>query len=262
MTTSQDIKTACENYNEKPKDHDAQKALRQALGHLSILIMDGEKIDVARTVSAWAFCEQTGANKVAGGKKADDVLQVATGILPASPYDGRALFEDKTPDGVDYGPVSQERRRWIAFACLTGEPIGTEQEAVDAAAEPTLHMQRIGKKLAEMEAKPTKSADEERLLLDVRLRMQWTRDKVTQPVPVPRPVAFTGGSDLNRPQLRAILQQRLRTSTDLDAWVLDNFPGIYRRYGGGMDRLTRENMLLEGVTSETLTAAMRGYGWV
>jgi hypothetical protein len=69
--------------------------------------MDGEKIDVARTVSAWAFCEQTGANKVAGGKKADDVLQVATGILPASPYDGRALFEDKTPDGVDYGPVSQ-----------------------------------------------------------------------------------------------------------------------------------------------------------
>lgn len=261
MTTSQDIKTACETYNEKPKDHDAQKALRQAVGHLCILIMDGDKIDVARTVSAWAFCEQTGANKVAGGKKADDVLQVATGVLPASPYDGRALFEDKTPDGVDYGLVSQERRRWIAFARLTGEPIGTEQEAVDAAAEPTLHMQRIGKKLAELEAKPTKSADEERMLLDVRLRMQWTRDKVTQPVPVSRSV-FVSGGDIGIPQLRAILQKRLRSASDFDGWVLDHFRSVFNRFGSGMDRTSKETLLLTCVTTEELAAAMRGYGWV
>lgn len=254
--TAIEVKTACEAYNDNHTDHDAQKELRRCVEDLAVLIMDDGKINVPRTVGAWIYCSHTGARKVASGKTADDVLQAVTGVLAASPYDGRALFEDKTPEGVDYGPLSPERRRWIAFARLTAEPIGSEQDAVDAATIPTLYMQRIGKALAELEAKPTKSAEDQRLLLDVTLRMQWTRDKA----PPAAPTRAKGDTVLigSAPwQIRGALKDQLRTSSDFDAWVLDNFRSIYDRYSPAMDRITRENILLQSVPADQLIAALR-----
>ncbi len=81
--TANEVKTACEKYNADPKNHDAQKELRRVLRGAGVLIMEGDKIDVERTVKAWVHCDQTGASKVAGGKTADEVLQVVTGVLPA-----------------------------------------------------------------------------------------------------------------------------------------------------------------------------------
>lgn len=264
MTTANEVKAVCEQYNADPKNHDAQKELRRALRDAGVLMLEGDKIDVGRTVNAWVHCDQTGASKVAGGKTADEVLQVATGVLPASPYSGIPLFEDKTPDGVDYREVTQERRRWISFAQLTGEPIGTEQQAVDSAVLPSYHMQRIGKKLKELEDKPAKTADEQRLLLAVDLRMQWTRDRVLpearSTTPTQINASFVG--ETGRPQVRDLLHDRLRVSSDFDAFVQDYFPGIYRRFSSGMDRLSKENILLQGESTENVLAAMRRAGHV
>lgn len=261
--TANEVKAACEQYNAEPKNHDAQKELRRVLRGAGVLILEGDKIDVDRTVKAWVFSDQTGANKVAGGKTADEVLQVVTGVLPASPYSGIPLFEDKTPEGVDYREVPQERRRWISFARLTGEPIGTEQEAVDSALHPdSLHMKRIGKKLKELEDKPAKTADEQRLLLAVDLRMQWTRDRpaVRDMPPTPVSVPFVG--ETGRPQVRALLADRLRASSDFDAFLQDYFPKIYRRLSSGMDRITKENILLDSEPTESVLAALRLAGRV
>lgn len=263
--TAKEVETACEQYNADPKNHDAQKELRRVMRGAGVLMLEGDKIDVGRTVKAWVYCDQTGASKVPSGKTADEVLQVVTGVLPASPYSGMALFEGMTPGGVDYGPVSHERRRWISFARLTDEPIGTEQEAVDAVLDPdNRHMQRIGKKLAELEAKPAKTADERRLLLDVDLRMEWTRDRVLpdarSTLPTQNDVSFVG--EVGGPQVRQMLRHCLPTSTDLDAFVLDRFPAVFKNYGTGMDRTSRETLLLQRENHANVLAALRRAGHV
>ena len=44
--------------------------------------------------------------------------------------------------------------------------------------------------------------------------------------------------------LRRLLELSLRSDGDFDAFCLDNFPAIFRRFGGGMDRVAKTNLLL------------------
>ena len=46
------------------------------------------------------------------------------------------------------------------------------------------------------------------------------------------------------PDVRRALSMVLRTASDLDAFLLDCFPAVYHRLSNGMDRTTRENLLL------------------
>lgn len=48
-----------------------------------------------------------------------------------------------------------------------------------------------------------------------------------------------------RTSLRDILAQVLRTSADFDGFCLDYFPDVYRRFSDTMDRVQRENLLLQ-----------------
>lgn len=64
-------------------------------------------------------------------------------------------------------------------------------------------------------------------------------------------------SDVPRATLRQLLSQCLRTASDLDAFILDYFPSVYRRFGGGMDRTQRENLLLTLAEPSEILSALR-----
>lgn len=49
---------------------------------------------------------------------------------------------------------------------------------------------------------------------------------------------------VDKVRLRELLRQCLRTDTDFDAFCLDHFVTVYERFGGGMDRVQKENLLL------------------
>ncbi len=48
-------------------------------------------------------------------------------------------------------------------------------------------------------------------------------------------------------ELRSLMQTKLRTSAKFDAFCLDRFPDVYREFSSGMDRTSRENLLLSSV---------------
>lgn len=51
--------------------------------------------------------------------------------------------------------------------------------------------------------------------------------------------------------VRQLLQSSLPSDADFNAFCLDFFPDVYQRFGQGMDRVQKTNMLLEQVTKRT-----------
>lgn len=68
---------------------------------------------------------------------------------------------------------------------------------------------------------------------------------------VERPVA--------RQTLRKLLAELLRTDADLDALCLDYFAHVYKRFGQGMDRLTKVNLLLELIEPAVVLRGLRSH---
>lgn len=52
--------------------------------------------------------------------------------------------------------------------------------------------------------------------------------------------------------IRELISKVFRTDQDFDAFVLDNFTDVYRRFSLGMDRLQKENLLLQMIEAEEL----------
>lgn len=52
-------------------------------------------------------------------------------------------------------------------------------------------------------------------------------------------------SILDRDRVRKLLGEVIRTDVDLDAFCLDFFPDVQRRFAGGMTRVAKVNLLLE-----------------
>lgn len=65
------------------------------------------------------------------------------------------------------------------------------------------------------------------------------------------------GQTPSRAALRQLLQERLVTANDFDSFCLDNFPAVFGRFSGGMDRVGRTTLLLEMVGQEALAAALQ-----
>ncbi|MBL8632113.1 MAG: SUMF1/EgtB/PvdO family nonheme iron enzyme [Myxococcales bacterium] len=63
-------------------------------------------------------------------------------------------------------------------------------------------------------------------------------------------------TSLDRPQLRALLNDTLRTDGDFNAFVLDYFPDVHRNFTGGMDRTSKLNLLLESVDGDDILRAL------
>ena len=57
--------------------------------------------------------------------------------------------------------------------------------------------------------------------------------------------------------LRKLLNEILRTPADLDAFCVDHFPSVYRRFAGGMDRTERVSLLLTVGDSDEILAWLR-----
>ncbi len=62
---------------------------------------------------------------------------------------------------------------------------------------------------------------------------------------------------IDRRLIREVLHRLLRTSADFDAFVIDYFPDVYRRFSDGMDRTSRENLLLLHHEPAALLKALR-----
>jgi len=57
--------------------------------------------------------------------------------------------------------------------------------------------------------------------------------------------------------VRQLLDSRLRTDADLDAFCLDCFPTVYRRFGKGMERTEKVNLLLSLEDSSGVATKLR-----
>jgi hypothetical protein len=61
----------------------------------------------------------------------------------------------------------------------------------------------------------------------------------------------------SRPELRALLDQHLVGAADFDAFVADNFPDVYHRFGSGMDRVQKTTILLTHAEPARLIERLR-----
>jgi hypothetical protein len=76
-----------------------------------------------------------------------------------------------------------------------------------------------------------------------------------EPAPTKLPVA--AGKTPTTFSLRKLIGAVLKTSTDLDAFCIDHFPEVFRRFSSGMERPTKEGILLEAVDAEEILAALK-----
>lgn len=66
----------------------------------------------------------------------------------------------------------------------------------------------------------------------------------------------TRNPDVNQ-HVRKLLAQYCPTMADFDAFCLDYFPQVQQRFTAGMDRLSRENLLLELIGAKSLLSALK-----
>jgi hypothetical protein len=60
-----------------------------------------------------------------------------------------------------------------------------------------------------------------------------------------------------RPELRTLLDQRFAGASDFDAFVVDHFPDVYRRFTNGMDRVQKTTILLTYADLALLAETLR-----
>ena len=256
--TSKEIETVCANFNQNPTGIDEQKALASALGQRRCLLVGPDGVDVPRTVALWAFCEQTGSQGRRDGKTAGEVVAEATQRLPASPYSGEPLFEGKTGDGIDYSKVPLKKQRLIAFAALgTGRELGDEEDTLDAvmASPMPRKWQRLADELAALDADESETA--QIMKLKIKQRLWWSKAVASPVMLAAVPFSKTPIAASNNTEVRKLLHAKLRTDSDLMAFMVDFFKDVALRVGSGMDRNQKENLLLQLHSVDEIVAALR-----
>jgi hypothetical protein len=256
--TTDEIKRAIENFNQDPTNLDAQKELALKFGSRRCLLVNVDGIDTERTIALWTFCEQTGSNGRRDGKTAAELVAEAVQRLPASPYSGEPLFGGKTSDGVDYSKVPLEKQRLIAFAVLgTGHELGDEEDTLDAvmASPMPRKWQRIADELAVLDADESETAQIMRL--KIKQRLWWSKATASPVMLAAVPFGKTPIAASNSAEARKLLHAKLRTDSDLMAFLVDFFKETARRMGSGMDRTQKENLLLQLHSVDEIVAALR-----
>lgn len=256
--TTDEIKRALENFNQDPTNLDAQKELALKFGSRRCLLVSADGIDTERTIALWTFCEQTGSNGRRDGKTAAELVAEVVQRLPASPYSGEPLFEGKTSDGVDYSKVPLKKQRLIAFAVLgTGHELGDEEDALDAvmASPMPRKWQRIADELAVLDADESETA--QIMKLKIKQRLWWSKATSSLVMLAAVPFSKTPIVANNNTEVRKLLHAKLRTDSDLMAFLVDFFRETARRMGSGMDRTQKENLLLQLHSVDEIVAALR-----
>lgn len=256
--TSKEIETVCANFNQNPTGIDEQKTLAEAMGRRRCLLVGPDGIDVPRTVALWVFCEQTGSNGRRDGKTADEVVAEAVQRLPASPYSGEPLFEGMTSGGVDYSKVPLKKQRLIAFAVLgTGHELGDEEDTLDAVMSSPMprKWQRVADELAALDAGESETA--QIMKLKIKQRLWWSKAAASPAMLAAVPFGGAPVVATNNAEVRKLLHAKLRTDSDLMAFMVDFFKDVARRVGSGMDRKQKENLLLQLHSVDEIVAALR-----
>jgi hypothetical protein len=65
---------------------------------------------------------------------------------------------------------------------------------------------------------------------------------------------------LSTDELRKLLDKRLRSDADFDAFAIDHFPEVFRRFAGAMDRVQKTNILLVQADRGRLAALLKAAG--
>lgn len=74
---------------------------------------------------------------------------------------------------------------------------------------------------------------------------------------MPRLAAMDAYPPPERTQLRQLLDELLLDDAELEAFCIDHFPAVQRRFSAGMDRLAKLNLLLVQADAEELSACLR-----
>ena len=80
---------------------------------------------------------------------------------------------------------------------------------------------------------------------------------VTEPLKKQEPAVPGSAKPPTIFSLRKLLGAVLKTSTDLDAFCIDHFPEVSRRFSSGMERPAKEGILLETVEPEEILSALK-----
>ena len=67
------------------------------------------------------------------------------------------------------------------------------------------------------------------------------------------------GQEPTRAEIRVQLERHLPVASDFDAFVIDAFPNTYRRFGNGMERIAKTNLLLQLHSPAELREALIAY---
>jgi hypothetical protein len=257
--TTDEIKRAIENFNQDPTNLDAQKELALKFGSRRCLLVNVDGIDTERTIALWTFCEQTGSNGRRDGKTAAELVAEAVQRLPASPYSGEPLFGGKTSDGVDYSKVPLKKQRLIAFAALgaTGYELGDEEDTLDAvmASPMPRKWQHIADQLTALDSDESESA--QIMKLKIKQRLWWSKAVASPVLLAAVPFSNTPIVASNNAEVRKHLHAKLRTDSDLMAFLIDFFKDVASRVGSGMDRNQKETLLLQLHSVDEIVAALR-----
>lgn len=146
---------------------------------------------------------------------------------PSSTIDERYLASLNEAADLHVSKIARLRRA-LAISADPMQQFAYEQQIVDE----EKNLAALQEKIAAYRSRPASSSAAPKAVV------------VEPPAPAARPVA-AGGRVPTRPSLRRTLQGAIPTSADLDAFCLDYFERIYRRFGSGMDREAKLSMLLQ-----------------
>lgn len=104
---------------------------------------------------------------------------------------------------------------------------------------------------------PVISFPEGRLLIGQSVSMSMQQNPKGGQSPQSQvPPAFFDGVPTRR-SLRQLLMAVLRTDDDLNHFCIDHFKSVHTRFAGGMNRLARENLLLECIAEEEVLSRLQ-----
>ena len=94
--------------------------------------------------------------------------------------------------------------------------------------------------------------------LDAALQRMMGGSSPSAPAPKP-----AGPASVRKPttgSLRKLLHEILRTDPEFDAFCLDRFPPVFRRFSAGLDRIAKQTLLLQcESTADILTCLRKDY---
>lgn len=206
------------------------------------------------------FAVLTGETVIAGCLTVEQLLAKPLPKVEADPVDGRPLRRGRTVTDpiVDWSATPQERRRLVGFARATGQlphssaVCRSESVAADVAAttmpEP---WPRLSVKWADTQKSAQDGDKAARALVEAVDESLWfTPQKRVEILSVEYAV-------VEKSSLRSQLESCLVTDSDVEAFAVDYFRDVKRRFSNGMQRTEKITLLIELTDEVALSSALR-----